>query len=54
MSQPPAVEVAGETPNPDWFVEELTDVDDISRDLFENYSKIPSDEVIPHIQNMVG
>lgn len=59
MAEPPSVEVAAETPQPRakeekpaWFVEELKEIDDSSRDLFENYSKIPSNEVIPHVQEM--
>ncbi|KAF2470122.1 uncharacterized protein BDR25DRAFT_304076 [Lindgomyces ingoldianus] len=35
-----------------WFVKELTNIKPDARDLFENYCKIPSEDVVPHIKQI--
>ncbi|ORY13132.1 hypothetical protein BCR34DRAFT_623932 [Clohesyomyces aquaticus] len=35
-----------------WFRKELTDLKPPARDLLENYCKIPSDDVIPHVKEV--
>ncbi len=32
-----------------WYNKELVDLEPKTRELFETYSKVPSDEVVPHI-----
>lgn len=32
-----------------WYVKDLVDLQPKTRELFETYSKIPSDDVVPHI-----
>lgn len=32
-----------------WYMKDLDNLKPAARDLFENYSKVPSHEVIPHI-----
>lgn len=38
----------------DWFQDELEDIDPQARSVLETYSKIPSDQVIPHVLKIVG
>jgi hypothetical protein len=32
-----------------WYVKDLVDLQPTTKELFETYSKVPSDEVVPHI-----
>jgi hypothetical protein len=35
-----------------WYVKDLTDLEPATKALFETYSKVPSDEVVPHIKKI--
>ena len=37
----------------EWYNTSLDDISDSTRDVLENYSKIPSDQVIPHCLKIV-
>lgn len=36
-----------------WYEPKLTDVEPEARELLEKYSKIPSDEVVQHVNSLV-
>lgn len=45
----------GSTPSPnDWLIKELKNLSPEARELFEDYSKIPSDKVVSHITQFVS
>ena len=35
-----------------WYVKDLVDLQPKTKELFETYSKVPSDEVVPHITDI--
>lgn len=37
-----------------WFVKDLKDLRPEARELFETYSNVAPDEVVPHIQQFVS
>ena len=41
------------SPN-DWLIKELKNLGSEARELFERYSKLPPDEVVPHITQFVS
>ena len=37
-----------------WYTEDVRSIPSEARDLLESYSKIPSDQVIPHVLSLVS
>lgn len=35
-----------------WYTKDLVELEPKTRELFETYSKVPSDEVVPHIKSI--
>lgn len=40
--------------NKGWYQEDLTEINQPMRDLLEKYSKVPSDEVVKHVNNIAS
>lgn len=40
--------------NRGWYQDDLVDVNEPMRKLLENYSKVPSSEVVRHVNNIVS
>lgn len=40
--------------NVPWYTETLDNLSDATRELLETYSKIPADDVVPHIYRVVS
>lgn len=40
--------------NRGWYQEDLTEINQPMRDLLEHYSKVPSEEVVKHVNNIAS
>lgn len=40
--------------NRGWYQEDLNEINHPMRDLLENYSKVPSEEVVKHVNNIAS
>ncbi len=44
----------GDNKNVPWYRKELGKIDQVALDVLENYSKIPSEDITPHILELVS
>jgi hypothetical protein len=40
--------------NRGWYLEDITDINQPMRDLLENYSRVPREEVVKHVNNIAS
>lgn len=40
--------------NRGWYQEDLTEINQSMRDLLENYSKVPREKVVKHVNNIAS
>lgn len=54
----PIMAATNETSHPErnrgWYQEDVTEINQPMRDLLENYSEVPSEEVVKHVNNIAS